>query len=52
MGYDIFSHGLYLTAHPLLKKTISNSGHLVTSFVLCLLGLYILKENGSFSTLK
>jgi len=38
----------YLTTHPLLAKTISKYGHIITPIVLCLLGLFILKENGSF----
>jgi len=39
----------YLTTHPLLAKTISKYGHIITPIVLCLLGLFILKENGSFN---
>ena len=42
----------YLTTHPLLEKTISKYGHIVTPIVLCLLGLFILKENGSFELLS
>jgi cadmium resistance transport/sequestration family protein len=39
----------YLSTHPLLAKTISKYGHIITPIVLCLLGLFILKENGSFN---
>jgi cadmium resistance transport/sequestration family protein len=42
----------YLTHHPLLAKTISNHGDIVTPIVLCLLGLFILQENGSFELLR
>jgi len=38
----------YLSTHPLLAKAISKYGHIITPIVLCLLGLFILKENGSF----
>ena len=41
----------YLTTHPLLAKAISRYGHIITPIVLCLLGLFILKENGSFDLL-
>lgn len=39
----------YLTTHPLLAKAISRYGHIITPIVLCLLGLFILYENGNFS---
>jgi cadmium resistance protein CadD (predicted permease) len=42
----------YLTNHPLLTKMISKYGHIITPIVLILLGLYILKENGSFQLLN
>jgi cadmium resistance protein CadD (predicted permease) len=42
----------YLTTHPLVAKTIARYGHIITPIVLCLLGLFILKENGSFDLLK
>jgi cadmium resistance transport/sequestration family protein len=38
----------YLTTHPLLAKMISTYGHIMTPLVLILLGIFILKENGSF----
>jgi cadmium resistance protein CadD (predicted permease) len=38
----------YLTRHPLIAKTIDKYGHLITPFVLILLGVYILYESGSF----
>jgi cadmium resistance protein CadD (predicted permease) len=39
----------YLTTHPILTKVLSKYGHIITPIVLCLLGLFILKENGSFN---
>lgn len=42
----------YLTTHPVLTKTISTYGHIITPIVLCLLGLFILRENGSFELLN
>src|SRR5258708_14128897 len=42
----------YLTTHPLMAKAISKYGHIITPIVLTLLGLFILKENGSFSLLN
>jgi len=42
----------YLTSHPMLAKVISKYGHIITPIVLWLLGLWILKENGSFALLK
>lgn len=42
----------YLAAHPLLEKLISKYGHIVTPVVLILLGLFIIKENGTFNLLK
>jgi cadmium resistance transport/sequestration family protein len=42
----------YLTSHPVMEKTISKYGHIITPIVLCLLGLFILRENGSFELLK
>lgn len=38
----------YLTKHPYVEKAVDKYGHLVTPFVLILLGLYILFENGTF----
>jgi cadmium resistance protein CadD (predicted permease) len=37
----------YLTRHPYIKAPIDKYGHLVTPFVLILLGVYILYESGS-----
>jgi cadmium resistance transport/sequestration family protein len=37
----------YLTRHPLLKNTIDRCGHVVTPFVLILLGIFILYESNS-----
>jgi cadmium resistance protein CadD (predicted permease) len=42
----------YLTTHPVLTHALSKYGHIITPIVLCLLGLFILKENGSFDLLK
>lgn len=42
----------YLTTHPVMAKTISKYGHIITPIVLCLLGLFILRENGTFELLK
>lgn len=42
----------YLTHHPVLAKAISRYGHIVTPVVLFLLGLFILRENGSFGLLN
>lgn len=42
----------YLTTHPMLIKVISKYGHIITPIVLCLLGLFILRENHSFDLLK
>lgn len=42
----------YLTSHPVLTQVLSKYGHLITPFVLCLLGIYILYENGSYNLLK
>lgn len=42
----------YLTTHPVITKVISKYGHIITPLVLILLGLFILKENGSFDLLK
>ncbi len=39
----------YLTTHPILAKVLSKYGHIITPIVLCLIGLFILKENGSFN---
>ena len=41
----------YLTTHPLMARAISKYGHIITPIVLFLLGLFILKENGSFNLL-
>jgi cadmium resistance transport/sequestration family protein len=41
----------YLTNHPILAKAISTYGHIATPVVLCLLGIFILHENGSFGLL-
>lgn len=38
----------YLTTHPILARVISKYSHILTPAVLILLGIYILKENGSF----
>lgn len=37
----------YLTKHPFMARTIGKYGHRVTPYILILLGLYILFENGS-----
>lgn len=42
----------YLRSHPLLASAISRYGHIITPIVLCLLGLFILNENGSFDLLR
>jgi len=42
----------YLSNHPVLAKGIEKYGHIITPVVLCLLGLFILKENGSFDLLS
>jgi cadmium resistance protein CadD (predicted permease) len=42
----------YVTKHPISKNILSKYGHIITPFVLCLLGLYILKENDSFQLVK
>ena len=42
----------YLTSHPVLTQVLSKYGHFITPFVLCLLGIYILYENGSYNLLK
>jgi len=42
----------YLTTHPILIKGISKYGNIITPVVLCLLGLFILKENGSLDLFK
>jgi cadmium resistance transport/sequestration family protein len=42
----------YLTTHPLMAKGISKYGHIITPAVLLLLGLFILKESGSFNLLN
>jgi cadmium resistance protein CadD (predicted permease) len=39
----------YLTKHPFVARAVDKYGHLVTPFVLVLLGLYILYESGSLS---
>lgn len=42
----------YLAKHPYVAKTVEKYGHIVTPFVLVLLGLYILYESGTFELLK
>ena len=42
----------YLTTHPFVEKAIDKYGHLVTPFVLVLLGLYIMYESGTFGLLS
>jgi cadmium resistance transport/sequestration family protein len=42
----------YLRNHPVLATSISKYGHIITPIVLCLLGVYILIENGSVALLK
>jgi cadmium resistance transport/sequestration family protein len=42
----------YLTRHPTLSNVLSKYGHIITPVVLCFLGFYILKENGTFNLLK
>lgn len=41
----------YLTKHPYVEKVIDKYGHYVTPFVLVLLGVYILYENGTMGLL-
>ncbi|HMG89879.1 MAG TPA: cadmium resistance transporter, partial [Chryseolinea sp.] len=41
----------YLTKHPFVAKAVDKYGHLVTPFVLVLLGLYILYESGTLGLL-
>jgi cadmium resistance protein CadD (predicted permease) len=38
----------YLTMHPFVSKAVDRYGHLITPFVLILLGVYIMYESGSF----
>lgn len=38
----------YLTRHPFVKNTLDRFGHLITPFILILLGIYILYESGTF----
>ena len=42
----------YLTRYPALSNILSKYGHIITPIVLCLLGLFILKENSTFNLLK
>ena len=42
----------YLTRYPALRNVISKYGHIITPLVLCFLGLFILKENGTFNLFK
>lgn len=42
----------YLSLNPAVAKVISKYGYILTPIILCLLGLFILKENGSFDLLK
>jgi cadmium resistance protein CadD (predicted permease) len=39
----------YLTAHPFIAKGIERYGHLITPFVLILLGAFIIYESGTLS---
>lgn len=48
MVFVLVSLARYLTKHPALARSISKYGHIATPVVLFLLGLYILRENGSF----
>lgn len=41
----------YLVRHPYVAMKIEKYGHIVTPFVLVLLGFYILYENGTFALL-
>jgi cadmium resistance transport/sequestration family protein len=41
----------YFAKHPYMAKTVERYGHLITPFVLVLLGLYILYESQSFELL-
>jgi len=41
----------YLARHPLVAKTIDRYGHVITSVVLILLGVYIIIKNRSFTLL-
>lgn len=42
----------YFTKHPYVAKAVDKYGHMVTPFVLILLGLFILYENGTFEVLR
>jgi cadmium resistance protein CadD (predicted permease) len=42
----------YITQHPLVKKAIDRYGHIVTPFVLILLGIYIFYESGTLHLLR
>lgn len=44
--------GLYLSRHRTVAKAIDKYGHIVTPFVLIVLGFYILNESGSFVLLQ
>lgn len=41
----------YFVKHPYVAKTVDRYGHIVTPFVLVLLGVFILYENGTFGLL-
>jgi len=42
----------YLSQHPLMAKAIDKYGHVVTPFVLIVLGMYILNESGVLSLIS
>jgi cadmium resistance transport/sequestration family protein len=42
----------YLTTHPRVARALERYGHIITPIVLVLLGLFILRENGSFSFIR
>jgi cadmium resistance transport/sequestration family protein len=42
----------YFATHSYVAKTVDKYGHIITPFVLILLGLFILYENGTFGLLK
>lgn len=42
----------YLAGHPYVSRTVDKYGHIITPFVLIVLGLYILTGSGAFDILK
>ncbi len=52
MVYIWLTAAKYLRSHPILTNTISKYAHVITPIILCLLGIFILNENGTFELLK